>query len=163
MAGRDARSGPNSHQAGRPRSGRGVEAGCRASEQKTHYYRCQCLGIGTIVGLRISKRIPANGSICCELAIKGKAHLLEEKPVSFFGGALQTESNIPRGIFGSGIDAHFFQPVSKEPKSERFDLASSFFLRLAVAHQTGKCRDFGNPPAIIFLLKLNFRSCHAVD
>src|SRR5262245_18774132 len=27
LAGRDARSGPNSHQAGRPRSGRGVEVG----------------------------------------------------------------------------------------------------------------------------------------
>jgi hypothetical protein len=96
--------------------------------------------------------------------IERKAHLLEEKPVSFFWEALQTESNsVPGGIFGSGIDTHFFQPVSKEPKSERFDLASSFFLRLAVAHQTGKCRDFGNPPAIIFLLKLNLRSCHAVD
>ena len=53
-----------------------------------------------------------------------------------------------------------FKPVSEYAKSERFDLASGFLLRRAVAHHTGERRNFGNPSAVVFLLKLNFQSCH---
>jgi len=53
------------------------------------------------------------------------------------------------------------KPVRKGAKRERLDLGPGFLRRGSVGHDTRQVRDFGNPTAVVLLLKLN--SQHVVS
>ena len=47
------------------------------------------------------------------------------------------------------------KPVCEGSKRKRFDLGLSFLPRVAVGHHPCQVGDFGNPTAVVLLLKLN--------
>jgi hypothetical protein len=48
-----------------------------------------------------------------------------------------------------------FEALGNHAQSERLHAGDGFVAIGAVAHHSGQCRHFGQPPAIVFALKLN--------
>ena len=48
-----------------------------------------------------------------------------------------------------------FKPIGERAKGERFNLSPGFFPGSTVGHDTRQGRDFGNPTAVVLVIKLD--------